>query len=209
MQQPFAAIDDAGLSTRVRNALLGLQVTDIKQLATLSEHDLLRSPNLGRKSLDEIRDLLGRHGLVLGMVFPPEPQPEAEAPRPPRTPFDLRACLARRLAQLEQWAAQGCPSAANVVGACSLGAHGNTTDPRTARRYLVQATRDGSGLGAYNLGLLHLDGIGVPASRGVAERWFRRAERLGCGVAVGALASLPPVGNAGANNASHDRSRQP
>lgn len=208
MQQPFATIDDAGLSTRVRNALLGLQVTDIKQLATLTEHDLLRSPNLGRKSLDEIRDLLDRHGLVLGMAFPPEPEPEAETPRPPRAPFDLRACLARRLAQLEQLAAEGCPSAANVVGACSLGAHGNTTDPGKARRFLVQATRGGSGLGAYNLGLLHLDGIGVPASRGVAERWFRRARRLGCGVAAGALASLSPAGNAGSHHKLDNRGQQ-
>ena len=39
MQQTFSTIDDAGLSTRVRNALVGLQVTDIKQLASLTEHD--------------------------------------------------------------------------------------------------------------------------------------------------------------------------
>lgn len=208
MQQTFSTIDDAGLSTRVRNALVGLQVTDIKQLATLTEHDLLRSPNIGRKSLDEICDLLGRHGLVLGMVFPPAPEPDAETPRPPRAPFDLRACLARRLAQLEQWAAEGCPSAANVVGACSLGAHGNTTEPGKARRFLVQAARGGSGLGAYNLGLLHLDGIGVPASRRVAERWFRRARRLGCGVAAGALASLSPAGNAGSHHQLDKRGQQ-
>ena len=82
----FDAIEDIALSTRVRNALLGLQVRDIKHLATLTERELLRSPNLGRKSLDEIHDLLDRHGLVLGMAFPPEPAPPADAPRPNRAP---------------------------------------------------------------------------------------------------------------------------
>lgn len=97
MQHQFAAIEDIALSTRVRNALLGLQVRDIKQLATLTERDLLRSPNLGRKSLDEIHHLLDRHGLVRGMAFPPDPAPPVDVPAPQRAPFDLRACLNGRL----------------------------------------------------------------------------------------------------------------
>lgn len=193
MQHPFAAIEDIALSTRVRNALLGLQVRDIKQLATLTERDLLRSPNLGRKSLDEIHDLLDRHGLALGMAFPPEPEPPIDAAPPKRAPFDLRACLNRRLVELEKLAEQGCASAANLVGAYSLGFYGGTTNPRKARLFLVRAARGGSGLGAYNLGLLHLQGVGVPASTRVAECCFRRARRLGCASAETALAWLSPA----------------
>jgi hypothetical protein len=193
MQHQFAAIEDIALSTRVRNALLGLQVRDIKQLATLTERDLLRSPNLGRKSLDEIHDLLDRHGLVLGMAFPPEPAPPVDTPAPQRAPFDLRACLNRRLIELEKLAEQGCASAANLVGASSLGFYGGTTNPRKARLFLIRAARGGSGLGAYNLGLLHLQGLGVTANARIAGRWFQRARRLGCASANTALAWLSPA----------------
>jgi DNA-directed RNA polymerase subunit alpha len=41
---------------------------------------LLRTPNLGKKSLNEIKEILARHGLSLGMRL--EDWPPANLPRP-------------------------------------------------------------------------------------------------------------------------------
>lgn len=196
MTDSFPGIGDLAFSTRVRNALDALGVRNLTQLAALTERDLLRSPNLGRKSLAEIHDLLARHGLVLGMVFAPEAPADPALPVVPRhrPAFDLRACLARRLRELEHLSAQGCASAANLGGAASQGYYGDVPDLRKARRYFVLAARGGSGLGAYNLALLHLQGLGVPTRRALARTWFRRSARLGCEAAQSVLATLAPAG---------------
>ena len=51
-------------------------------LVQRTEVELLRTPNLGKKSLTEIKEVLDTHGLALGMRLqnwpPPSLQPEQE-----------------------------------------------------------------------------------------------------------------------------------
>ena len=60
-------IDSIGFSTRVTNVLGAVGVTHLAELARYEERDLYRWPNLGKKSIREIREVLEAHGLVLGM----------------------------------------------------------------------------------------------------------------------------------------------
>ena len=69
MQHLFPAVNAVGFSTRVMNVMASLRIDDLKQLAQYTEQDLFRLPNLGRKSVEEIRAALADHGLALGMVF--------------------------------------------------------------------------------------------------------------------------------------------
>ncbi|TXH09491.1 MAG: DNA-directed RNA polymerase subunit alpha, partial [Gammaproteobacteria bacterium] len=67
MQKMFAErVDGLGFSTRVQNVLDGMRVETLSDLVSLTDRDLLRSPNLGRKSLTEIHQVLSTHGLSLG-----------------------------------------------------------------------------------------------------------------------------------------------
>ncbi|MDQ5880709.1 MAG: DNA-directed polymerase subunit alpha, partial [Pseudomonadota bacterium] len=68
MQKALAArVDGLGFSTRVQNVLDGMHIHTLAELVCLSDVDLLRSPNLGRKSLSEIHQVLNSQGLSLGM----------------------------------------------------------------------------------------------------------------------------------------------
>jgi DNA-directed RNA polymerase alpha subunit len=48
------------LTLRTSKALLAAGVTTREQLAEMSDADILKTPNLGRKALVEIRDALAR-----------------------------------------------------------------------------------------------------------------------------------------------------
>ncbi len=58
-------IYDLNLTVRTINCLKAHDVYIVKELLNLSEYDLRITPNLGRKSLDEIKDALAIHGLQL------------------------------------------------------------------------------------------------------------------------------------------------
>lgn len=58
-------IDDLGLPVRTLNALKAENIYYIGDLVQRSEMDLLRTPNLGKKSLFEIKDALAQHDLAL------------------------------------------------------------------------------------------------------------------------------------------------
>lgn len=59
-------IKDVGLSTRATNALtLGEGLKTLGQLCRYTEVDLHRVPNLGRRSINEIKEVLNYHGLSL------------------------------------------------------------------------------------------------------------------------------------------------
>ncbi len=68
-------VDDLELTVRSANCLKAENIFYIGDLIQRSEGDLLKTPNLGKKSLTEIKDVLATKGLSLGMRldnWPPE-----------------------------------------------------------------------------------------------------------------------------------------
>tara|TARA_Y100001960_G_C14778839_1_gene885153 strand:+ start:4591 stop:5658 length:1068 start_codon:yes stop_codon:yes gene_type:complete len=68
-------VDELELSVRSANCLRNDNIVYIGDLVQKSENDMLRTPNFGRKSLNEIREVLMQMGLNLGMDiadWPPE-----------------------------------------------------------------------------------------------------------------------------------------
>lgn len=68
-------VDDLELTVRSANCLKAENIFYIGDLIQRSENDLLKTPNLGKKSLTEIKDVLATKGLSLGMRldnWPPE-----------------------------------------------------------------------------------------------------------------------------------------
>ena len=60
-------VDDLELTVRAANCLKAENIYYIGDLVTRSENDLLKTPNLGKKSLMEIKNVLSSRGLSLGM----------------------------------------------------------------------------------------------------------------------------------------------
>ena len=58
------------LSVRSANCLKNDNITYIGDLIQKSEGEMLRTPNFGRKSLNEIKEVLAQMGLRLGMDSP-------------------------------------------------------------------------------------------------------------------------------------------
>lgn len=68
-------VDELELSVRSANCLKNENIVYIGDLVQKTESEMLKTPNFGRKSLNEIRDVLGQMGLGLGMRldnWPPE-----------------------------------------------------------------------------------------------------------------------------------------
>jgi DNA-directed RNA polymerase subunit alpha len=69
------SVDDLELTVRSANCLKAQNVLLLGDLVQFAESDLLKVPNLGRKSLNEIKSILAERGLTLGMRldnWPPE-----------------------------------------------------------------------------------------------------------------------------------------
>ncbi len=60
-------VDDLELTVRSANCLKAEQISYIGDLVQRTEVELLKTPNLGKKSLTEIKDVLAQRGLSLGM----------------------------------------------------------------------------------------------------------------------------------------------
>ena len=60
-------VDDLELTVRSANCLKAENIYYIGDLIQRSETELLKAPNLGRKSLNEIKEVLASRGLTLGM----------------------------------------------------------------------------------------------------------------------------------------------
>jgi len=60
-------VDDLELTVRSANCLKAENIYHIGDLIQRSETELLKTPNLGRKSLNEIKEVLATRGLTLGM----------------------------------------------------------------------------------------------------------------------------------------------
>ena len=68
-------VDDLELTVRSANCLKAENIYYIGDLIQRHENELLKAPNLGRKSLNEIKDILAAKGLSLGMKvenWPPQ-----------------------------------------------------------------------------------------------------------------------------------------
>jgi len=60
-------IDELDLSVRSTNCLKNANIMTLRDLVARSERDMLETKNFGKKSLDEVHDLLASYGLSFGM----------------------------------------------------------------------------------------------------------------------------------------------
>ncbi len=70
----FRRIDEIELSVRSANCLENADIKYIGELVQKTEAEMLRTKNFGRKSLNEIKEILGEMGLSLGMKLEGFPQ---------------------------------------------------------------------------------------------------------------------------------------
>lgn len=70
-------VDDLELTVRSANCLKAEKIERIGDLIQRTENELLKTPNLGRKSLTEIKEVLAAHGLTLGQRLDNWPPAEA------------------------------------------------------------------------------------------------------------------------------------
>ena len=71
----YRTVDELELSVRAANCLKNANIRLIGELVQKSENEMLKTKNFGRKSLNEIKEVLGEMGLSLGMQiedFDPE-----------------------------------------------------------------------------------------------------------------------------------------
>ena len=71
-------VDELELSVRSANCLKNDNIIYIGDLVQKSESEMLRTPNFGRKSLNEIKEVLSHMGLGLGMDIPSWPPENIE-----------------------------------------------------------------------------------------------------------------------------------
>ena len=67
----FRNVDELELSVRASNCLKTANIRTIADLVQKSEAELLKTKNFGKKSLNEIKTILGEMGLALGMRIDP------------------------------------------------------------------------------------------------------------------------------------------
>jgi DNA-directed RNA polymerase subunit alpha len=63
----FKRVDELDLSVRSANCLQNAGIEFMYQLVEKTEAEMLKTKNFGRKSLNEIKEILSEHGLSLGM----------------------------------------------------------------------------------------------------------------------------------------------
>ena len=71
----FRSVDDLELSVRSANCLKNANIRFIGELVVRSEAEMLKTKNFGRKSLNEIKEILSEMGLGLGMKIDGWPPP--------------------------------------------------------------------------------------------------------------------------------------
>ena len=71
-------VEELELSVRSANCLKNDNIIYIGDLVLKSEGEMLRTPNFGRKSLNEIKEVLSQMGLHLGMDIPAWPPENIE-----------------------------------------------------------------------------------------------------------------------------------
>ncbi|MFB3920095.1 MAG: DNA-directed RNA polymerase subunit alpha [Terriglobia bacterium] len=79
------SVEELELSVRSYNCLKNANISTIRELVQKSEQEMLKTKNFGRKSLNEIKEILAAMGLSLGMKFDEKGtpiMPAQEAPSP-------------------------------------------------------------------------------------------------------------------------------
>jgi DNA-directed RNA polymerase subunit alpha len=71
----FRSVDDLELSVRSANCLKNANIRYIGELVSKTEAEMLKTKNFGRKSLNEIKEILSEMGLNLGMKIDGWPPP--------------------------------------------------------------------------------------------------------------------------------------
>jgi DNA-directed RNA polymerase subunit alpha len=71
------SVDELELSVRSYNCLKNANIRTIGELVQKTESEMLKTKNFGRKSLNEIKDILQSMGLSLGMKFDNFPQTQS------------------------------------------------------------------------------------------------------------------------------------
>jgi|UniRef100_A0A7C3Z334 DNA-directed RNA polymerase subunit alpha len=81
----YRGVNELELSVRAANCLRNANIRWIGELVQKSEQEMLKTKNFGRKSLNEIKEILQEMGLQLGMKLdgftPPEQMPERKEER--------------------------------------------------------------------------------------------------------------------------------
>ena len=77
------SVEELELSVRSYNCLKNANIQTIGDLVQKSESEMLRTKNFGRKSLNEIKEILAGLGLSFGMKFDPQGRSGRPACRPP------------------------------------------------------------------------------------------------------------------------------
>jgi len=83
------SVEELELSVRSYNCLKNANIQNLRELVQKTESEMLKTKNFGRKSLNEIKDILHKMGLSLGMKFDDHgrviwpPLPSQTAPPPP------------------------------------------------------------------------------------------------------------------------------
>ncbi|NMC75238.1 MAG: DNA-directed RNA polymerase subunit alpha [Geobacteraceae bacterium] len=72
----YRSVDELELSVRSANCLKNAGIKLIGELVSRTEAEMLKTQNFGRKSLNEIKDVLADMGLTLGMNLEDFPDPE-------------------------------------------------------------------------------------------------------------------------------------
>ena len=73
------SVDELELSVRSYNCLKNANIRTIGELVTKTEAEMLKTKNFGRKSLNEIKEILQGMGLSLGMRLDEHGRPVAPA----------------------------------------------------------------------------------------------------------------------------------
>lgn len=151
-------VADLSLSTRSLNVLAATGIITLKQLASQTSNDLLRSPNLGRKSLTEIEAILARHGLELGTHFPEPAQTSSNQTQQRRTTSltaaaRISTCQQNAYRWYRELEEQGCPSASNLLGYMYFWGKGTSQSNNMAMKHFKLAADMGHPLATRNLKL--------------------------------------------------------
>jgi DNA-directed RNA polymerase subunit alpha len=80
------SIEELELSVRSYNCLKNANITTIRELVQKSESEMLKTKNFGRKSLNEIKEILALMGLGLGMRFDEKGNPIMPVAEQPQQP---------------------------------------------------------------------------------------------------------------------------
>ncbi len=91
----YRSVDELELSVRSANCLQNANIKYIYELVQKTEAEMLKTKNFGRKSLNEIKDILGEMGLSLGMKLDGF-VPHANPPKPADSDVDENRMISSR-----------------------------------------------------------------------------------------------------------------